>query len=324
MATFVKTRTLVNPGRKRRKLSPKQIAIFGTKRQKAALKATRHRKHSKVANPRRRRRVAAVVNRKRRRHNPSKIITLSLPKFLSNPRRRRRTKRSVSNMARRRRRTLNPRRRISRRRRSLAVAPVRRRRRRLLANPRRRRYSRRRNPSVKVVYRRRTHRRHRRNAGRRSGSGALTGRIGSIAGLLGGAAVTGFVSNMLPASLTSGFIGYITTGVVALTQGKVIGGVLRNRSLGNSMVTGGLVYLGIKVIGDMFPSIGAYLPFSLRGMGLIAPSSFFVPQVNQAGSMGQFIRPSGVPGMVAVSAGMRGINTPYPYAHNTRRTGRVS
>src|SRR5258706_14370950 len=51
MAEVERKRTLINPHRKKkrrrnakRKLSPKQIAIFGSKRQKAALKASRKRK----------------------------------------------------------------------------------------------------------------------------------------------------------------------------------------------------------------------------------------------------------------------------------------
>ena len=52
MAVQVRSRRLVNPAkrnsanRKKRKLSPKQIAIFGTPRQKAALRASKSRKRN--------------------------------------------------------------------------------------------------------------------------------------------------------------------------------------------------------------------------------------------------------------------------------------
>lgn len=46
MATVMKRRSLVNSGKRRRKMSPKQIAIFGTKAQKAALKSSRKRKRN--------------------------------------------------------------------------------------------------------------------------------------------------------------------------------------------------------------------------------------------------------------------------------------
>ena len=315
MGHFVKTRTLVNPGKKRRrKLSPKQIAIFGTKRQKAALRNSRRRKNSRNPKPSGHFEPMSIKHvRKARRkrklknyRNPSRILTLSLP----NPSKKRRTRKkgTTINMARRKHRSTAKR--VYRRRRHVA-------------NPHHRRGVHRRRRSMnpgKVVYRYRKARHHRRR-GNPSRSRMLGG-VGNITGILAGAAVTHIGLGMLPASLTTGFIGYVTTAAVAMVQGKVVGGVLKNRALGNKMVTGGLVYLGLKVISDLFPSISSYLPFSLRGMGLIAPSSFYVPQVNMAGSMGRFVAPAALP--VPVAAGMKGINTPYPFSHNTRRTGRVS
>src|SRR5579863_4120992 len=67
-AVIRKRKRLANPGRRKRKLSPKQIAIFGTKRQKAALRAHRGRK----SNPRRRRNISIRKQAKLRiMHGPA-------------------------------------------------------------------------------------------------------------------------------------------------------------------------------------------------------------------------------------------------------------
>ena len=322
----MKTMTLVNPGKRRkRKLSPAQIRFFGTKRQRAALKARGHRKRtansgkfsirrtkkrikSRTSSPWKESFVRTVKkSRRRRTGNPSRILTLSLP-TINNPRKKRSKK---TTMARTKRRV---------HRRKRVANPVRRRR---VTAVRRRRHTRRSNPATaKVVYRYRKNRARRRT--HRRNPSMLRGRAGSIGGMLAGAATTYFVVGMLPASLTTGMIGWATIGAVALVQGKVVGGVFKKAALGRDMTTGGLLYLGLRVISDVFPSIGGYLPFSLKGgMGLIAPSSFYVPQVNQAGSMGSFIRPSaaGMPVAVVSGGGMSGINSGN---RSVRRVGRVA
>lgn len=357
-----------NKRKKRRNLSPLQIKFFGTKRQKAALKrrnggsrirrkqgkkgfaslgksksATRFIKSSSTG---RRSKSRGTHKRLRAglgpRKNVSRILTLSLPNGRSSKRKRRtvshRRKRSngiastsiktisglfgkskskskgnrkVSNMARRKRKSVSSRRRVTRRRRTNPAV-----------TRRRRRYSRRRNPAVVT---RRRYSRRRRNPGIRTSNPVI-----KIGGILGGAAVTGLLSSMLPAGLRSGILGYVSTGVVAYAQGKMIGKVTKNRSLGDSMVTGGLVFLGLKVIGDMFPSIGQYIPFSLRGgrgMGIIGGSSFYTPQVPLPGTMSQFVLPSAVPRAVPVQAGMRGLGTVsvnQGSVASIRRTGRVA
>jgi hypothetical protein len=65
------------------------------------------------------------------------------------------------------------------------------------------------------------------------------------------------------------------------------------------MTIGGFAYLAVKVLNDFFPSIGAQVGFS--GLGLIGGSSFYNPQVNQAGNMGAFIAPAAVRGAVAAA-----------------------
>lgn len=68
MAVTRKTRTVMNPAR-RRKLTPKQIKFFGTRRQKAALAA---RRAAPKAKPRQTRRPAAE------KKNPGEILSLVL------------------------------------------------------------------------------------------------------------------------------------------------------------------------------------------------------------------------------------------------------
>ena len=320
MAHFMKARTLVNPGKKKvsmkakkkRKLSPLQKLFFGSKRQRAAVAKKQKNPTPRVVIKRNVLKKKAfkkidsyfVKKRKRRviNKNPSRILTISLPK-ISNPGNK---KKGNTQMVRRkkyhrRKKVSNP------------VAKVTRRNRRYT-----RRHVARRNPVYRKHTRRVYHRRHRRNPSRAS----VMGGFGKFGGMLGGAAVTHVVTGMLPVTLTSGFIGYVTTALVAVLQGKVIGGVLRKPALGKAMTNGGFFYLGLKVLADFFPSVGQYIPFGLKGMGIIGPSSFYVPQVNQPGSMATFIPPAGLPLAVPVAAGMKGIagNT---FAAGGRRTGRL-
>lgn len=179
--------------------------------------------------------------------------------------------------------------------------------RRKRSNPGRRRrvYSRRRrhsNPSV---------RRHT----RRRNPGVMSGTLGRVLGVVGGIATTKLLMGFVPAQFTTGVIGYLATGVVAVAQGKLVGKISKSPALGNDFMIGGFALLAAKVLNDFFPSIGGYTGIS--GMGLIGPSSFYVPQVNQNGSMGQFVLPA------AVSMGMP---QPAPASGNLgrlRRTGRV-
>lgn len=173
------------------------------------------------------------------------------------------------------------------------------------SNPSVRHYRRRRrsNPGVRH-YRR--HRVSRRRMGRRRNPSFLSGMSGQVLGVVGGATVTKFITGMLPASLNTGFVGYISTAVVAFLQGNLIGKVSRNAALGKDMVVGGVTYLVLRIVQDFFPSLGGTL--GLSGMGLIAPSSFYVPQVNVRGSMSRFLVPPGVPTMVVAKTGMHGIS----------------
>lgn len=203
--------------------------------------------------------------------NPGEIITLA--GLAGNPGRLR--KRKVGN--------------IMAKRRTRKVSGVRRRTRR--ANPKMVvRYSRRHNTgrvrSVRRHSRRRTH--------RRSNPGFLSGGVGMLVGIFGGAALTGAIAARIPGQLNSGIAGYLTTGVIAYAQGTLAGKLLKNPALGKNMVTGGLIYLGLKVAGDLIP--GLSLPFGLSGLGAIASSNFAYPQIPASNTM---LYPNMAPAMAA-------------------------
>jgi hypothetical protein len=334
VATLTRQRRLVNPGKKR-KLSALQKMFFGSKRQRAAVKA----------NPKRRRRI---VNRKRKR-NVGSIITV-WPKGHSNPGKRYRRRNSgaknrlviVNSGARmakgssgrvisgygstvmnkgRKRMATRRRRRVSRRRKANPVARrrVRRYRRRNAGTRVGRSWStykrKRRNPGVRH-YRRRRHVIHNRRHARRN-PGMLTGTAGRVLGVVGGVAVTKLLCGFLPASLATGVLGYLSTGAIAVLQGKLVGKFSKSPSLGNDMLVGGLAYLAAKVLNDFFPSIGSYTGIS--GMGLIGGSSFYNPQVNLNGQMGSFVVPAATMGAIAGYAPVqtsKGVGA-------MRRTGRL-
>lgn len=320
MPNLLMKRRLVNPGRrKKRKLSALQKMFFGSKRQRAAVKnAGKQRRRKLVANPRRRRRRVVVnsaprrrrrrvvVNRRRRRKNVGQILTVGL-----NPGRKRRRrkavskKRRVTNMARTRRRRSRV---GNRRRRRVMHNPVpRRRRRRAVASHRRRRQS---NP--RVIYRSRKARRG--NRGRRSNPGILSGSAGQVVGVIGGATLTAVLSGFIPAGINQGIMGYFATGLLAYLQGKLVGKVTKSPSLGKDLMIGGYTFVALKVLKDFFPSLAGQL--GLSGLGIISPSSFYVPQVNQGNSMTSFVLPAGVP--VPQPAGMAGLGR-----MATRRVGRM-
>ncbi len=321
MATISKVRRLVNPGRKKRKLSALQKLFFGSKRQRAAVKNKGKRKRTTLGHK--------VVRRRKR--NVGSIITV-WPKAKSNPGKRyvRRKKsnrgkkviivNSGEKMATRKRR-------VHRRRR--VVATVTRRRRRNYGTKVGRSWSayakrsgRKRNPGRRRVvnYRRRRSnpgRRHVRRVHHRRNPGMLTGTAGRVLGVIGGVAVTKLLCGFLPAGMSTGILGYGATAAIAVLQGKLVGKFSKSTALGNDMLVGGLAYLTAKILNDIFPSIGGYTGIS--GMGLIGPSSFYTPQVNQMGNMGAFQVPQAVRGYVAGAipvAAPRGMGT-------MRRTGRL-
>ena len=365
MAQVTKRRRLVNPGGRRR-MTPKQIKYFGTARQRAALKNRGRRRkgmrskmqsgisrkvrrshragdYAKAAYYRerstaRRRNQGDVVSRvehaaeraiekiedvaqdalggithsmgnRGRRRNVGEILTV-LP---ANPGRRR--KKMAATKRRRRNRG--------------RVRVSNRSRRRNRARARHRNRTRMMNPRVVVRYRSRPRRRHNRGFRRRNPD-FLTGDAGKVIGVLGGAAVTGIVTNYLPANLTQGWIGYLTTGVVAGVLGQVAGKAMKNKSLGNWVTVGGLLIVGLQILQQVMPQL--QLPFTLAGgspgtsgMGLLTSSNFYVPQVPIPGSMASFVTPAGIPipAPVPVSTSMHGLGAqPIVGLRSIRRVGR--
>lgn len=183
---------------------------------------------------------------------------------------------------------------------------------------------RRRTQNPKVVVRYRNRRRYNQHGRRRNQGRLLTGNMGAVVGILGGAAVTKVITSFLPANLSTGWPGYITTGLTAVITGQFAGRMFKNRQLGNWITVGGLLIVGLQLAGAFFPQL--QLPFGLStqgtaGLGLITSSNFYVPQVNLPGSMASFVTPAGIPVPVAVpAAGMKGLGA---MNQGLRRVGRL-
>jgi hypothetical protein len=260
--------------KKRRKMSPKQIRIFGTKRQKAALKAASKRKR----NPKRVSRVRvhrAPVKRRTKRSNPALIVTLGA----MNPHRKRRkpVAKAKSNTRRRRRHHVTNRRRT---RRSNPKRVYVRRRHRNAVHHRRRRRS---NPKVVVRYRTRRHNRKHYNRRRRNPTlfgSSLTSKEGLmiIGGGLAGVAATKFIPALLPTSITSGIASSnlgktVLTGVTAVAAGWLAG--KWDKGFGNGVLFGGLMQTASVALNSFLPSVYQQLGLSL---GDFLPGQFSVPQ----------------------------------------------
>lgn len=308
MAVAVKNRRLVNSGKNKRKLSPKQIAIFGTARQKAALRASRSRKRNAGVNSIRKTKKRGVkvtkaygspysnwrVGKRKRakKRNVGEIVSISLAGLAGNPGKRRRN----SGMAKRRRkavRTVGARKTVRRRRRNTGVARKRvmhRRRRIAVARmaPRRRRRS---NPMYRV---RRVHRR------RNAGVSKLSGVIGKSLAIIGGAVGTRYLTQFALGGNNTGVIGYLGNAVAAVALGWATTKVTKSQELGKNVMIGGAVSTVLRIIQDK-TSLGSFINLSLQGagkggdigMGIIQDSSFFSPQVASPGSMTQFVTPRG-------------------------------
>lgn len=270
MAVLLKKRVF-NPGKRR--LTARQKLFFGSKRQRVAAAKSLSGK-----------RVSKRTSGKRVR-NVGEIVTLSLPA------RKRITREVITNPMPAKKRAVRRRRRATSYR-AATKRVVRRHRRRngsttKVANPTRRRTRvktvtkyRYRNPSVLVS--------RRRYARRRRNPSFMGSDITKVAGILGGATLTNVIAKQLPSKYTAGTLGYATLTAVAFGQGYIVKKFLKNQTLGEDMMIGGLVLVAMKLISDLFPSVS--LPFSLNGpgLGLIGNSSFTVPQVPIMGSMGRF------------------------------------
>lgn len=346
MAVEVRTRRLVNPSKKRRvvkkrknpakrKLSPKQIVIFGTPRQKAALRAKRTRNAGKFSRRKSKKREKAGTflgtpirnkrkfkSKSKRRKNVGEIVSISLAGLNPGVKRK---KRKVNVMAKRRRknagtkfgrswssysakkRKKNPG--VRRHRRSThAVGSV-------AVKRRRRRTS---NPMYKVRRVRRVGRR-RSNPGFLSGVG--TGLLPKAIGFLGGMIGARYLTQMVLGSNNTGYVGYAGNVAASVVLGMVAGKVTKSKELGNTVLVGGIAGTLLRVIFDKTP-YGSFIQSQLNGlgkggdagMGIISDSSFFSPQVAQPGSMTNFITPRAtrnyVSGQMAQTAAMTAAGSP--------------
>jgi len=238
--------------RSRRKMSAKQIRHFGTKRQKAALKAKRHAPAKKRSNPSPRRAVRRCVaprkavarkrpntsHRRRTKRNPELVSFL-----LGNP-----AKRSSKGMARSRRKT-------KKRAASRSNAGTRRRR------------------TVKAV----SYRRRRSNPGMGSiGSPKawVMGGAGALAGFVGSAAVP----QLLLGTGNTGIAGYAATAAAAIGLGLLSNFLLpRQTAVTVGVIAGGFGNLLRRVISDQTP-FGSYV--SNTGMGDYMVANWGPPRMN--------------------------------------------
>lgn len=274
MAVTVRVRRVANPQRRkkkrrnarRRKLTPRQIKFFGTKRQKAALKASRKRKCRTarprraarrvlvVANPRRRvkakRRRRAVRRTRRPSRNPALVVTLGSV----NPKKRRRAK-------------------VARRRKAV---------RKRKANPSRRR-TRRRNATRVVVVAPRSRRNRRVGRRRRRNPelfGVRAGGIGSIKMILGGligVAAAKFLPTIVPVGIvgTSNVIRVVLTGAAAYVSGMLAERVVDKQTAG-AVYFGGMMQTGSVALNWLLPSVGQQI--GLTGLGDLVAGQFPIPQ----------------------------------------------
>jgi len=302
--------------RTKRKMIPKQIRIFGTKRQKAALKASRSR----------------PAHRPRTKSNPL-VVTLKPKASARNPHRRRTTvavKRAVTKN--RRRVSVSNRRRATNRRRPN--------RRRTMHNPRRR--------VVMVARRRRTNTHHRRRTNRRKNPTRIVvmaprranrrrhnpdlfgSSIGSkqtlkiLGGGLVGVAAAKFIPQLLPSSITSSigtssFAQMLITGASAVAAGWLAGKL--DKDFGNGVMFGGLMQTASV-------GLNAFLPnFTIGGVSLslgdLVQGQFAVPQ-NPLRQMGQRAiaappaagaAPSNMPAASGMKVTSSGLGRAYPAAY---------
>jgi hypothetical protein len=251
-----------NMAQARRKMSAKQIKHFGTKRQKAALKAKRSR----------------PTHRARTRSNPPKgggRVISGYGSTVMNPRRRRRNPgnhKIVINPARRKKRAVAKKSTVKRRRNPLAQ---------ILSwtagNPAKRRHT-------VATHRRKTKRRataHRSNAGRRraapkrvihhrrrsnpAGLGRPMDWLQGGAGVIAGVVVTRAIPQMLMGASNTGPMGYVANAAAALGAGWLTHMLFpRNQVLVAAVIAGGFGGLLSRIIADKTP-FGAQL--SLTGLG---------------------------------------------------------
>jgi hypothetical protein len=259
MAVVTKVRRLVanphrsrkrkksNPSGHRRRMTAKQIKFFGTSRQRAALKRKRSASKPVVTSSHRkvRARPRKAPARRKRQLNPALLITLG---------------------------AVNPRRK--------AVATKRRKKAHTAANPHRRR---RRNTRVVVAAPRRrinSRRRRRHNPRRRSnpafglrGAGMAKAVVGGLAGM----AAAKFLPTLVPSGLITGnLMRTVATAASAFVAQMVAKAVVKDPSISDAVLFGGLMQTGSVALNAFLPSIASSL--GLSGMGQIMDADWSIPE----------------------------------------------
>lgn len=295
MATRIQVKRLANPRRakrrnaakRRRKMSIKQIRIFGTRAQKAGLK---RRRNGSMWGPRKKspaQVLRAKVRRKRRtKSNPALVVTLGA----MNPRRKKRRNKPVaaSRKNRRRRRRVNtaPARRTNRRRRRNPVARRTNRRRRrnatrvVVVAPRQNR--RRRRNSARRVNRRRVHHRRRNPISSELFGAPLFGKdsLELISGGVVGLAAAKFIPTLLPGSLTGGIASSSIGKVVVSGISAVVGGWAGSKvsvKFGQGMLFGGMMQTLSIALNAFLPTVYGQMS-QYASLGDLMNGGFTVPQ----------------------------------------------
>jgi hypothetical protein len=301
--------------RTRRKMTPKQIKHFGTKRQKAALKVKRSK------------------HRPRTKSNPLAVTLRPVPvASASNPHHKRRntvaTKRAVKNRRRRvvaasRRRRPNPHHRRRRARNARPVAVARRR-------PNRRMRHRRNPAGTRIVVM--APRRNRRNGMRRNPN-LFGNSLGSkatlkiLGGGLAGVAAAKFIPQILPTSVTTSGLGSSTIGKVLITGVSAFAAYWiaskADAAFGEGVLFGGLMQTASVALNAFLPGFNiAGVPIALSGLADLVQGQFAVPQNplrQMGGGMRQQMLPAGGNSAMPAPAGAKvtasGLGRAYPSAY---------
>ena len=293
MATAVRRHSIVNPaGHRRKHMSAKQIRHFGTKRQKAALKA-----RSKSNRPKANRRSAHRARNRPRQSNPGEILSLTL----GNPARK---KRKMAKTNRKRSHRTNA------------------------SHHRRRRMNARRNPAKTMQNRRRrrTNVRHhrRRNSGvmrRNPGGREVTNLAIEAVAALGGFVGSRWLTQLVLAANNTGVMGYVGNAAATALLGVAAHFAMpSNKSVRDGVILGGTMGIVARVVEDYTPIGSALTAQGIGDYGMAAymPTNQVVPQryVNAWQSAQVQIPPGwgGGTSMVpagAAAAGMSGLGDLY-------------
>lgn len=270
MATAVRRHSIVNPARRhrlkarknkpRRHMTDKQIRHFGTKRQRAALKARRsHSARRAVANPRRapqRHRAAAHRRRTAERSNPGEILSLTL----GNPAKRRKHVAATKRNKRRHHATAS--------------------------NPRRRHNRRRHNPVMHNRRRRHNVRHHRRSIRRNPGGLNMPSLVTDGLFVVGGLVGSRLLTQMVLGTNNIGVMGYVGNAAAGAALATVAHMMTKNPRVTGAIVTGTAAGIVARLLQDYTPlgtyltqaGFGDYAGGGAHGVGLYLPSNAVVPQ----------------------------------------------